>query len=234
MKSFAGVADSVDEVDVEVFGGREKVVSLMARLDSSWESTSRLTLSVFLAVMACSSDKAVAEKCLSGMLGLMGKMSDAYCFLLGWQGELIDQSELAAISERTDEAGREMAKGVTGLGGAVMVGMLAPLPRKWTDHYRSLVDARGVMTRVLSSRCVSHLSALMVEAQKGNMGRLARMADRSVFSPNSRPSIQAMAWAKAAGAVYDAVLAGGYRGDVALAEAVRKVGFPDAKGGSNG
>jgi hypothetical protein len=224
--SFSAIAARIDDSDVEAFGGKEKATSLLERLDLSWGSVSRTTVGVMLAVEACSPDPALSHKCLSGLLGMMSKMSDVYCSLLGWGSGPVEQEDLLRMSNETDAAGQELGRRINKLGGAVMVGLLQSLPSQWTGHFRMLVEARAGLSRLLSGRALPYLSNLLAEEQVARTKGLLAMADRTVFSPNSKPAERAREWAKAASGVYEAVLAGGFRMDVALAEAVRKVGFP--------
>ena len=228
MSTFASVAVGMLDSDVETFGGREKASALLGRLDASWDGLSRTTLGVMLAVVACATDKAAAIKCLSGMLGMLGKMSGVYCALLGWQGEPADQAELMGMSKAVDAAGQELGGKVDGLGAAVMVGLLQAVPPMWTAHFRQLLEARAGLSRLAAARSLPHLSNAVAGVQAERTAWLVGMAGRSVFALNSVPNKRAADWAKAAGGVFSAVLAGGYRPSAALAEAVRKVGFPDA------
>ena len=229
MGDFSDIGSFIDDSEAGVPGGKEKVVALLAGLDSSWQSTSRTTLGVMMAVMACSKDKVAANRCLSGMLGMLWKMSDVYCGLLGGMVESVEQSEMLALSKEVDAAGQDLAGKVDGLGGAVMMGLLVALPTRWTGHFMKLASADGAMVRLLAEGSVPYLLRQLAEAQKAKSRGLRRMASAS-FALNSRPMARAEAWAKGAGGVYEAVLAGGFDGGVALAEAIRKVGFPDAMG----
>ena len=226
MNTFAEIADHIEDSDVEVFGGKEKVALSLARLDASWLSMSKTTLGVMLAVVASSPDKEASRKCLSGMLGMLWKMSDTYRGLLGWDVEPVEQSDLLEMSKHVDVSGNELFKKVDGLGMVVMVELLSVVPSRWTEYFQSLVEVRANMTKVLTSKSISYLSGMLCEVQKAKTDQLKHMAERSVFVLNSKPAERAREWTKVAGSVFEAVVAGGFPGNVALAEAIKKVGFP--------
>ena len=228
MNTFSEIAEHIDDSDVEVFGGKEKVASSLTRLDTSWLSMSKTTLGVMLAVMSCSPDKEAARKCLSGMLGMLWKMSDVYRGLLGWEAEPVEQSDLIEMSRKVDIDGNDLFHKVDGLGMVVMVELLSVVPTKWTEHFMSLMEVKAGMTKVLASKSISYLSGMLAEVQKVKTDQLKRMAEKSVFTLNSKPAERAREWTKVAGGIFEAVVAGGYSGDVALAEAIKKVGFPRA------
>ena len=231
MRSFSEMGLHVEDADVASAGGREKVAALLAGLDSSWASTARTTLGVMLAVSACAKDKEAAGKCLSGLLDMMGKMCDAYCGLLGWQATPVEPSELLAMSNAVDAAGQELVGKVDELGMAMMMNLLVALPKGWTEHFNLLLRAKAGMMRALVAQSVGYLLGMLVEVQREKLAETRRMARESVFSLNSRPAVRAREWSRAAAGVFDAVVAGGFGSGVALAEAIKKVGFPDAMGG---
>ena len=228
MNNFIEIVDQIDDSDIEVFGGKEKVALSLTRLDTSWLSMSKTTLGVMLAVVASSPDKEASRKCLSGMLGMLWKMSDTYRGLLGWDVEPVEQSELMEMSRAVDVSGNELFKKVDGLGMVVMVELLSVVPAKWTEYFQSLIEVRANMTKVLASKSISYLSGMLCEVQKVKTEQLKHMAEKSVFALNSKPAERAREWTKVAGSVFEAVVAGGFPGDVALAEAIKKVGFPSA------
>ena len=234
MSRFVDVAGVVDDSEVEVFGGKEKLSALLSDLDRSWDATSRTTLGVMMAVMACAKDKEPAHRCLSGMLGMLWKMSAVYCGMLSGMDEPVAQSEMLERSRAIDVAGEELSKKVDGLGMAVMMGLLAALPGQWMGHFLKVASLGAISSKVLAFGSFRGLTWQVAEVQKGKSEWLRRVADSSVFALNSVPMRRAMEWAKGAGGVYDAVMAGGFDGPVALAEAIRKVGFPDALGGQDG
>jgi len=228
LNNFIEIVDQIDDSDIEVFGGKEKVALSLTRLDTSWLSMSKTTLGVMLAVVASSPDKEASRKCLSGMLGMLWKMSDTYRGLLGWDVEPVEQSELMEMSRAVDVSGNELFKKVDGLGMVVMVELLSVVPAKWTEYFQSLIEVRANMTKVLASKSISYLSGMLCEVQKVKTEQLKHMAEKSVFALNSKPAERAREWTKVAGSVFEAVVAGGFPGDVALAEAIKKVGFPSA------
>ena len=230
MNNFTEIADHIDDSDVEVFGGKEKVALYLTKLDTSWLSMSKTTLGIMLAVMSCSPDKEAARKCLSGMLGMLWKMSDVYRGLLGWDVEPVEQSDLLEMSRAVDVSGNELfhKHKVGELGMVIMLELLSVVPAKWTEYFQSLVEVRANMTKVLASKSISYLSGMLCEVQKAKTEQLKCMAEKSVFALNSKPAERAREWTKVAGSVFEAVVAGGFPGDVALAEAIKKVGFPNA------
>jgi hypothetical protein len=228
LNNFIEIVDQIDDSDIEVFGGKEKVALSLTRLDTSWLSMSKTTLGVMLAVVASSPDKEASRKCLSGMLGMLWKMSDTYRGLLGWDVEPVEQSELMEMSRAVDVSGNELFKKVDGLGMVVMVELLSVVPAKWTEYFQSLIEVRANMTKVLASKSISYLSGMLCEVQKVKTDQMKQMSEKSVFALNSKPAERAREWTKVAGSVFEAVVAGGFPGDVALAEAIKKVGFPSA------
>jgi len=134
------------------------------------------------------------------------------------------------MSNEVDAAGQNMADSVTALGAAVMVGLLAAVPPTWGRHYKLLVETRAGLTKLLAEDSAAYFSGLMVDEQRGRSTRMREKAEKTILALNSRPADRARRWAGRAEKLYESIVSGGYTSPVALAEVIRREGFPDVAG----
>jgi hypothetical protein len=208
--------------------GRRLVHASMGRLDESWASARRTTLSVMCVVVACAgrADRPLARRLVLSMAGMMSRMCDFWSSNAGSvTAGLPETSELKAESDATDVLGQELGGKADGLLAGVMVTMLVELPASWRAHFGLAADAVRSLGGLLSPDDASWAARQAAEEQRAMMaGLVAELEDAT--SPGSAALRAAESWAGRARATHAAHAGLGQR--AAMAAVVRAAGFPSA------
>jgi hypothetical protein len=215
----------VDEME-----GRRRIELLLQKLDSSWVPLTNTTLSVMCVVLASSSGEAkdLARALLEGLLGLMGRMSDAWCGMSGGITCVVpDKEELLRESNEVDAAGQALGAKIDHFGGVLMTQLLVALPPMWTQHFKLIMEAKGLLSKQLTDNEASWLSSVIVDEQVRLTREFISKASEA-FDEGSVQSERASAWSKAATEVFTTVVNGGAEGPQAMAYVIRTLGFPHA------
>ena len=210
--------------------GRRLMTVSTGRLDDSWASIRRTTLSVACVTVASAAleHRDIARKLIISMAGMMSRMCDYWAEQVGGvtQGT-IELSQAREESDETDRIGQELAEHADLFLGAIMVSLLTELPKAWSIHLRLAKEVATSFGSLVEGRDSEWVARQVAEEQRRLVSALLADTDEAM-QDGSAGLISAMKWVEASKAVFEASSDLGPR--VALAAVVTALGFPNAEG----
>ena len=217
-------------------GGRKRVRFVLDKLDHSWSGLTRTSTSVMCAVVAVApeQERASAREMMTGLLGLMNRMSVAWSESAGSITVVApDARELQIEATAVDKLGKALFDKVDRFGTVVMVQMLSSLPHDvWTPHFKSGSEARVTFQKEFDERDADYMTKALAETQV-DLTKEFVAAALGAIDEDSKDLAAAVRWKGVATEVFEASMANGLGLHVAMETAIKTVGFPSA-GGSNG
>jgi len=208
--------------------GRRLVSATMGRLDESWSSLRRTTISVACVTVACAAeaDRPLARRLVSSMLGMASMMCDCWAEGTGSVTRVAPGgAEMRSASDETDAVGRELAGKADGLLGAVMVTLLTELPVEWSSHFRLAGESLASLGGVLPADDAAWAARAAADEQRALFDSMS--GDAMAAVEDGSPQLAAAdEWAGRARGVHARFAGLGAR--QAMARVIGHVGFPAA------
>ena len=225
--SFEGLSGALSDSAYSAEGKR-RTDMMLVRMDSSWEMVRKTTLSVMCVVLACPKEehKGKARSLLSGMMGLMSRLCDAWMDASG--GSIHSKEENDVVLEESkavDVDGAELNKNICEFGRVILEQLLATLPPTWTQHFKLAEDLSAMVSKSTSPEDWKYMISLVVEEQRERMSSLVKEAEEA-FGEDSEHYESAAKWTQAAIPVFYSVRSGGVGCETAMAESIKALGFP--------
>ena len=207
---------------------RKVIGNSMSRMDESWESLCRTTLSVACVAVAASKDnRDMARELLSGMISMMVQMCDLWSSNIGGvTGSSPEMVDIFRDSKTVDKAGQRLGDKADPFLGAIMTGLLVDLPKVWSLHFQLGVGLTGTLRSTLDGDDESWAIRQMVEEQSGLASKLSLEMNAAMQDDTSHMLI-ASRWVHTAVPAFESAMARGLGPGDSLASAIKQFGFPN-------
>jgi hypothetical protein len=206
---------------------RKMIGSSMSRMDESWSTLRRTTISVFCVVVAASHDRSLARELVIGMVDMMGKMCNLWASNAGGvTNEVPDHIDIRRASDSVDATGKKLGTSADDFLGSLMCRLLQELPKEmWANHFRLAVDSIRLLNSQLDASDASWASRQVGEEQIRLSSALITEVSQAVVEDSSSLAA-AEQWVKAARGVFESMSNLGP--SESLSNVIKTLGFPNA------